>query len=155
MFKKLKSKLRLKLRVFLGINDLLLKTNNLEESFIEYKNKNDKNIFNHSIELMWCNKQIDNHRKLISQFDSKVEAIHNTVESVVHIGTDVYPHPSNREHSWAVVCIEGKMNIVKFVDLVDRRNAMDILDFLKHFEAGRHCIDTPYSQMFYDGLWKF
>jgi hypothetical protein len=76
------------------------------------------------------------------------------VENVVYIGTDVVQHPNNYNHSWAVICIEGNMNIVKFVDL-DRKNAREILDFIKHFEAGRHCVDSPYKQMFYDGLFKF
>jgi len=29
------------------------------------------------------------------------------------------------------------------------QNAREILDFLKNFEAGKHCIDTPYKEMFY------
>jgi hypothetical protein len=88
----------------------------------------------------------------ISHFQESVNTLHNTVENVVHIGTDV--RVNERERSWSVICIEGKMNIVKFVDL-DSRDARSILDFLKHFEAGRHCIDTPYKEMFYDGLFKF
>lgn len=56
--------------------------------------------------------------------------------------------------SWAVICVEGNINIVKFIDL-DTKDARDVLDFLKHFEAGRHCIDVPYKEMFYDGLFKF
>lgn len=87
----------------------------------------------------------------ISYFQESVNTLHNTVENVVHIGTDI--RVNERGYSWAVVCIEGKMNIVKFIDL-DRKNAREIFEFLKHFEAGRHCVDTPYKQMF-DGLFKF
>ena len=137
MFKKIKVKIREKLKLYLDISDL-------KQELTDYKNKNDKNIFNHERNLEWCSEQI-------SQFDSKVEAIHNTVKNVVHIGTDVR---CNDYHSWAVVCIEGKINIVKFVPL-NGKDARYILDFLKQFEAGRHCIDTPCKEMFYENLWKF
>lgn len=146
MFNKLKRKIKLKLTSFLEID-------NLEETFNKYKNKNDRDIFNHEENLQWCSKKLENHDKQISQFDNKIESIHNTVENVVHIGTDVRRDPYEN-HSWAIVCIEGKMNIVKFVDL-NGRNSMEILRYLKQFEGGRHCIDTPCQQMFYQGLWKF
>lgn len=90
--------------------------------------------------------------KEVNHFNQSIDAIHNTVENIVHIGTDVYQ--PDRGHSWAVVCIEGKMNFVKFIDL-NRKDARDIFYFLKHFESGRHCIDAPYKEMFYDGLFKF
>jgi hypothetical protein len=107
-------------------------------------------------DIDWKLETVDNDLKYlnkeVSHFNGSIDAIHRTVENVVHIGTDVYQ--SNQGHSWAVVCVEGKMNLVKFVPL-DRRDARDILDFLKRFEAGRHCIDTPYKEIFYDGLFKF
>lgn len=146
MFKKLKVKIRKQLRLYLGIKDL-------EQELIDYKKETNKNIFNHERNLQWCSEQFDIHKKQISQFDDKVETIHNTVENIVHIGTDIKQYSNNREYSWAVICIEGKMNIVKFVDL-DRNNAIDILHFLKQFEAGSYCIDTPCKGMFND-LWKF
>jgi len=80
--------------------------------------------------------------------------LHNTIENVVHIGTDVRENYSNREHSWAVICIEGKINIVKFIEL-DRKDGREILNFLKHFEAGRHCIDTPRQELFINSMYKF
>jgi hypothetical protein len=78
--------------------------------------------------------------------------LHNTIENICHIGTDV--HYSKTGRSWAVICIEGNLNIVKFIDL-DRKCAQDILYFLKQFEAGKYCIDSPCNEIFYDGLFKF
>jgi len=145
---KLKNWIRSKLIEYLGINDLV----NLFDKHID----NNDNAFRELTNTIY-NLNNSTRRELtndISHFQESVNVLHNTVENVVHIGTDVTRHPSSVNKSWAVVCIEGKINIVKFVDL-DRNNAREILDFLKHFEAGRHCIDTPYKEMFYDGLFKF
>lgn len=87
----------------------------------------------------------------VNGLHANVEKLHTTIENVVHIGIDVYNNPN--EHSWAVICIEGKMNLVKFVSL-NRNDARDVLMFLKKFEGGRHCIDAPHSQLFYDQLYK-
>lgn len=62
----------------------------------------------------------------ISHFQQSVNTLHNTVENVVHIGTEVNYNCS--EKSWAVICIEGKINVVKFIDL-DRKYIIEILDF--------------------------
>lgn len=131
MFNKLKTKLKTKLRKWLEIELL-------EKDFTYYKDKIDRDLFNKENDI---------------QYNSdSIKILHNTVENVVHIGTDVRRH--NDAHSWAVVCIEGKMNLVKFVDL-NRNNAMDILHFLKQFEGGRNCVDAPCQEMFYDGIFKF
>ena len=144
--KKFKNWLRVKLIRFLGIDTLI----NLFDKHID---KNDTSFcelrkliydLNHSTK-----KDLKND---ISHFQESVNTLHRTIENVVHIGTDV--KFNEREHNWAVVCIEGKINIVKFIEL-DRNNAKDMLHILKQFEGGRHCIDTPYKEIFYDGLFKF
>ncbi|MGJ0846495.1 hypothetical protein ACR77J_07395 [Tissierella praeacuta] len=91
--------------------------------------------------------------KRVSHNEDSIDVLHKTIENVVHIGTDVIPNHRNHGGSWAVVCIEGKMNIVKFVDL-SRGDARYVLDFLKQFEAAKHCIDTPYL-VFKEELFKF
>ena len=102
----------------------------------------------------WLKNKHKNIKNDISHLQESMKILHNTVENVVHIGTDVRENYSNSEHSWAVICVEGKINIVKFVDL-NRNDSRYVLDFLKQFEAGRHCIDTPYKNIFIDGLYKF
>jgi len=137
MFKVLKARFRLKLRLYLGVSSL-------EESFVNYRNDNTNEMHRHTYDIKGL-------RGLTRDNTLAIDILHDTIESVVHIGTDV--HRSNG-HSWAVVCIEGKMNLVKFVDL-ERRDARDVLGFLKQFEAGRHCIDAPMTSFFYDNLYKF
>lgn len=136
MFNKLKAKLRLKLRLFLGISDL-------EESFIKYRQSNNKDIFNHEMNLKWCGEQFKSHENKFEIQNDKIEALHSTIQSVVSIGTDVTTH-YDKNGSWAVVCIEGKYNVVKFVDLRGQYGR-DILQFLKQFEASRYVIDAPMS----------
>lgn len=143
---RLKNWLRYKIVEFLGIDTL----SNLIDKHID----NNENAFREVTNTVYnLNHNTRNElQNNISHCQQSVNTLHSTIENVVHIGTDVYQE--TRGHSWAVVCIEGKMNIVKFVDL-DRKDGRYVLDFLKQFEAGRHCIDTPYKEMFYDGLFKF
>lgn len=163
--KKIKNWLKHKLTKFLGIDilesdlDMVIKLWKQDNAQLEKSIRSlEKNQINSEIEnsetFNNIQKRIDDTNTAFgnktSHLQNSIDVLHNTVENVVHIGTDV--HRENTGHSWAVVCIEGKMNIVKFIDL-HRRDARDILDFLKHFEAGRHCVDYP-SSMFYDGLFK-
>lgn len=147
--KKFKNWLQIKLKDFLDIG-------NLESNFKDHETFNsirfsdiEKDINKKS---SYLRKLINNNANDISHCQESVNILHNTIENVVHIGTDVYK--SNQGHSWAVVCVEGKMNLVKFVDL-NRQDGREVLDFLKRYEAGRHCIDTPYKEMFYEGFFKF
>lgn len=135
--KKLKRWIRNKLRKFLYIDELESSVSDLNATMQTSKSNLEYEIKKINRDISDCNNVID--------------ALHNTIENIVHIGTDIRHEGKG---SWAVICIEGNMNIVKFVDL-DRKDAREVMDFLKHFEAGRHCIDTPYKQMFYDGLFKF
>lgn len=126
MFNKIKNKIKEKLISFLDIDmliDLLLETqqvNNERLLPLETKSKL--------------------HGQVLKKHDEKIHALHDTLSSVVSIGSDIAYHSSGS--SWAVVCIEGKHNVVKFINL-NSRDARDILHFLKHFEAGRHVHDTP------------
>ena len=143
---KIKNWIRNKLIEFLEIDKLV----NLLDKHID----NNDNAFGELRNLTY-NLNGSTRKELkqdISHFQESINTLHNTVENVVHIGTDV--HRNETGHSWAVICVEGNINIVKFVDL-DKKDAREIFDFLKHFEAGRHCVDSPYKQMFYDGLFKF
>lgn len=138
MITKIKNQIRNKLIKFLNIDDLeklLNKEITRNDNSFRYF-KNETNAIRHDI----------------SHFQQSVNTLHNTVENVVSIGTDVDYYAGGR--SWAVICIEGKMDIVKFVDL-SRRDALGVLQFLKQFEAGKHCIDTPYKEMFVGDMFKF
>jgi len=146
---KIKSWLKVKLREFLGVGDIESNFKD-HETFNNIRFSDIENDINDKVSYL--RKLINNNVNDILHCQESINVLHNTIENVVHIGTDVYK--PNQGHSWAVICIEGKMNLVKFVDL-NRQDSRDVLDFLKRYEASRHCVDTPYKEMFYDGLFKF
>lgn len=147
--KRFKNYLKEKLRNWLEINTIDQNLNLLEQKTNNHNKIINTNIFDINNRIDFTNKILQDK---FSHFQDSVNTLHRTVKNAIHIGTDV--RVNEREHSWAVVCIEGKMNLVKFVDL-GRNDARYVLDFLKQFDAGRHCIDAPYKEMFYDGLFKF
>lgn len=78
--------------------------------------------------------------------------IHN-INQLCSIGVDVSVR-DNR--NWAVICIEGKPNFVKFVDL-SRSDIMEVQRFLKQFEGSNRIVDAPYTMdliYFNDKLWS-
>lgn len=113
--------------------------------------KNAKTMQN---EADYLNRRICEMRSEIKHLRESINVLHKTIENIVHVGCDIYETPLENNHSWAVVCIEGRMNIVKFVHL-DGRTAQEILRFLKNFEAGKRCIDSPHSAMMENMLFKF
>ena len=147
---KFKNWLRIKLRDFLDIR-------NLESNFKDHETFNSIRFADIESDIhdksSYLRKLINNSTNDISHWQEFINVLHNTIENVVHIGTDVAVNP-DYGRSWAVVCIEGKLNIVKFVDL-DRRDGMEVLRFLKQFEAGKHCIDAPHKEFFLEGIFKF
>jgi hypothetical protein len=131
---KFKNWLKVKLKEFLDIG-------NLESNFKDHETFN--------------NIRFSDIEKDMVHLHNSVGVLHNTIENVVHIGTDVKETSKyNNERSWAVICVEGKLNLVKFVSL-DVRSIRELLQYLKQYEAGRHCIDSPHSELFYEGLFKF
>lgn len=69
---------------------------------------------------------LDNCRKLLNQ--------------ICDIGVDV--GFNTEEHSWAVICIAGHPEYVKFLPLTNR-DARGVLDFLKQFQYSKQVIDSP------------
>lgn len=132
------NKLKLRIKRCLDITNLEEELSLTQRELKGYKAVNEVTIKRHSDNINYNAQAID--------------SLHRTIENVIHIGTDI--HENHHGRSWAVICIEGKLNIVKFVDL-DRKDAREILNFLKHFEGGRHCVDAPYKEVFYEGLFKF
>ena len=81
-----------------------------------------------SIQLGNSEKEIEECRRLLTQF--------------VDIGVDVGFHSD--DHSWAVICIAGKTEYVKFMPLA-HKDAKCVLDFLKQFQYSRQVIDSPFA----------
>ena len=81
-----------------------------------------------SIQLGNSEKEIEECRRLLTQF--------------IDIGVDVGFHSD--DHSWAVICIAGKPEYVKFMPLA-HKDAEYVLDFLKQFQYSRQVIDSPFA----------
>lgn len=79
-----------------------------------------------AIQLHDAEKEIEECRKLLTQF--------------VDIGVDV--GFCSNDHSWAVICIAGRPEYVKFLPLTGG-DARDVLSFLKRFEYSKRIIDSP------------
>ncbi len=71
-------------------------------------------------------RELDECRKLLNQ--------------ICDVGVDVGFR--GEEHSWAVVCIAGRPEYVKFIPL-NRGDARQVMDFLKRFRYSKHVIDSP------------
>ena len=81
-----------------------------------------------SIQLGNSEKEIEECRRLLTQF--------------VDMGVDVGFHSD--DHSWAVICIAGQPEYVKFMPLA-HKDAKCVLDFLKQFQYSRQVIDSPFA----------
>lgn len=118
---KLKEKLRNKLKKWL-FADEIQRINSIEKTVEDAVHR----IRIASVQLDSAEKEVEECRKLLTQF--------------VDIGVDVGFH--TEDHSWAVICIAGHPEYVKFLPL-ETRDARGVLDFLKQFQYSRQVIDSP------------
>lgn len=127
---KIKDKIRDKLRQWL-FSEELLKFESAEQNY-----KDAEDLYNRARgylnaakdEYSWSFKMVDD--------------CHQLMNSMMDVGTDV-GFLSN-EHSWAVVCIKGHPEYVKFIPL-SHKDARDVLDFLKHFKYSDRVVDSPFA----------
>lgn len=84
---------------------------------------------------------LDKYSARLSETEVKTDSLHTTLSNVVSFGSDITTN-HHGEKSWAVVCVEGKYNVVKFIDL-SNKEADDVFRFLKNFEGSRYVNDTP------------
>ena len=66
-------------------------------------------------------------------------------QSITNVGVDV----DYNKHSWAVICIEGKSEYVKFVDLTGAE-ARNIKSFVNQFGKKKAVVDSPFGSGFRD-----
>lgn len=62
------------------------------------------------------------------------------LNQICDVGVDVGFR--GEEHSWAVVCVAGRPEYVKFIHL-NRGDAQQVMNFLKQFQYSNHVIDSP------------
>ena len=70
---------------------------------------------------------------------------HKFMNSVCDVGTDI--GYNGVDHSWAVICVHGKRDYVKFVDM-SQRDIIEIASFLKKFEYSNRVTDSPIGRMY-------
>lgn len=77
---------------------------------------------------------------------------HKYMNSICDVGTDIGLY---NDHSWAVICIHGKIDYVRFIDM-RREDVMTITKFLKNFEYSNRVTDSPlnYKVMLEDMIIK-
>ena len=125
---KIKDKIRDKLRQWL-FSEELSKFETAEQNY-----KEAKDLYSRSAgylnaakdEYAWSLKMVDDCHKLIN--------------SMMDVGTDVGFYSD--DHSWAVVCIAGRPEYVKFIPL-SGADARTVIDFLKHFQYSKRIVDSP------------
>ena len=98
-------------------------------------------------QIDWCKDRADESyrtseraRLSYQRSEKEVEECRKLLTQLVDIGVDVGFH--TEEHSWAVICIAGKQEYVKFLPL-NSGDARDVLRFLKQFEYSRRIVDSP------------
>ena len=91
-----------------------------------------------SVQLDNAVKEVEECRKLVSQ--------------LVDIGVDVGFHTS--DHSWAVICVAGRPEYVKFLPL-NGEDTREVINFLKRFQDSHRIIDSPiaFRRMIDDKFW--
>lgn len=78
---------------------------------------------------------------------------HKFMNSICDVGTDVGLY--GKDHSWAVICIHGKMDYVKFIDM-SHNDIQTIANFLKTFKYSNRVTDSPFhKQMIEDIITKW
>lgn len=68
------------------------------------------------------------------------EEMKKMYNQITDVAVDVGFHDS--EHSWAVVCIAGRPEYVKFIPL-SRADARTVMNFLRQFQYSRLIVDSP------------
>lgn len=71
---------------------------------------------------------------------NEVNKIKSLYQQITNVGVDVDYYGKN---SWAVICIDGHPEYVKFVDLKESE-ARDIENFLRRFERSNIVVDSPF-----------
>ena len=76
---------------------------------------------------------------------SEVEEMNLLYQSITNVGVDV----DRNGHSWAVICIDGRPEYVKFVNLTGAE-ARDIKSFVNQFGKKKVMVDSPFRSTFRD-----
>ena len=76
---------------------------------------------------------------LLDEAEKEVKACRKLITEICDVGVDVGFHD---DHSWAVVCVAGKPEYVKFIPL-NSGDTREVIKFLKQFEYSKRIVDSP------------
>ena len=124
MFQKLKEKIR---KWLLEI---------LQPDIDALKNEIDESNATLKIAQSNCN-DATRQLKISTQQNEEMKKMYNQITDVA---VDVGFHDENR--SWAVVCIAGRLEYVKFIPL-SGADARTVMNFLRQFQYSRLIVDSP------------
>ena len=125
---KLKEKLRNKLKKWLFADE------------IQRINYIEKNIGESVHRFRMASVQLGDAETQLHNAEKEVEECRKLLTQLVDIGGEGGFH--SEDHSWAVICIEGHPEYVKFLPL-NSGDARDVLRFLKQFEYSKRIVDSP------------
>ena len=134
---KLKDKIRDKLRHWLLEDDLF----QVEAAKKSYKDAIEK-CKDAEERYRYANIQLSDATVTYKNSYKLIDDCHKMMNSMIDVGTDIGFYSD--DHSWAVVCIKGHPEYVKFIPL-SHRDARDVLDFLKRFRYSDRVIDSPFA----------
>lgn len=83
-----------------------------------------------------CNEAV-RQCQISTQQNEEMKKMYNHITDVA---VDVGFHDS--EHSWAVVCVEGRSEYVKFIPL-SGADARTVMNFLRQFQYSKLIVDSP------------
>lgn len=93
------------------------------------------NISRRSLSLL--NEAKDREEKSYTLLDD----CHKFMNSICDVGTDIGYR--DVDHSWAVICVHGTRDYIKFVDM-RQSDIRSIVSFLKTFERANRVTDSPF-----------
>ena len=76
---------------------------------------------------------------------------HKFMNSICDVGTDIGYKVD--DHSWAVICVHGNIDYVKFVDM-HQSDILTIVSFLKNFKYSNRVTDSPLHKGYIEDMIK-
>ncbi len=87
-------------------------------------------------------KMLGKAREMHDESHTLLNDCHKFINSICDVGTDI---GFANDHSWAVICVHGNIDYVKFVDM-RQSDIHTIVNFLKSFEYSNRVTDSPLNK---------
>lgn len=146
--------LKNKIRDWLGINQLQKSYDLLHTSYTELKEIHEILSETHNV-LLDNYKQLNNGVDVLVNQNEIIERrnteLSNRIEFILKNFRIAVDHDPMTNKSWAVICVDGKPEYVKFVSLTNRETR-EVMEYLSRFDRGSRIWDSPAPHL---KLWDF